>query len=110
MDGRRIDRGGIRMHALAQTYSTGGGGAAAVFGIVFGLLFFVLAILPLWFIFTKAGEEGWKAIIPIYNWIVLLKVVGRPWWWILLFLIPIVDIVILVIVLHAWSHRSHHGR
>jgi hypothetical protein len=96
------------MHALAQTYSTGGGGAA-VFGIIFSLLFFVLAILPLWFIFTKAGEEGWKAIIPIYNWIVLLKIVGRPWWYILLFLIPIVNIIILIIVMNDLSKSFGHG-
>ena len=33
-----------------------------------------------WMIFTKAGEDGWKAIIPIWNILVLLKIVGREWW------------------------------
>jgi len=36
----------------------------------------VLAIVGLWKIFTKAGEEGWKAIIPYYNLYVLCKIVG----------------------------------
>ena len=49
-------------------------------------------------IFTKAGEAGWKSIIPIWNILVLLKIVGREWWWIILMLIPIVGIVIWIIV------------
>jgi hypothetical protein len=51
-----------------------------------------------WMIFTKAGEEGWKAIIPIYNFIVLMKIIGREWWWVVLALIPIVGLVIWIIV------------
>lgn len=62
-----------------------------------------LALLALtfagwWMIFQKAGEEGWKAIIPIYNAIVLMKIIGREWWWVLLMLIPIVGLVIWIIV------------
>ncbi len=48
--------------------------------------------------FTKAGEAGWKSIIPIYNLIVLLKIVGREWWWVILFLIPIVGFIVWIIV------------
>lgn len=48
--------------------------------------------------FEKAGEAGWKSIIPIYNIIILLKIVGREWWWIVLMLIPIVGFVIWIIV------------
>ncbi|MCA9100891.1 MAG: signal peptidase I, partial [Planctomycetales bacterium] len=48
--------------------------------------------------FTKAGKPGWGALIPIYNVILLLQIAGRPIWWILLFLIPIVNLVIAVIV------------
>lgn len=59
---------------------------------------YVLVVAGWWKIFEKAGEEGWKAIIPIYNVIVLLKIVGREWWWVLLMLIPIVGLVIWIIV------------
>jgi len=55
------------------------------------LLFFFIAAF--WQIFTKAGEEGWKAIIPIYNMVVLLRIVGKPWWWIFLLFIPVVNYV-----------------
>lgn len=58
----------------------------------------VLVVAGWWKTYEKAGEEGWKAIIPIYNVITLLKIVGRDWWWILLMLIPIVNIVVWVMV------------
>jgi len=58
----------------------------------------ILAIAGMWKIFSKAGEPGWAAIIPIYNMIVLMKVIGRPWWWILLYAIPIVNFIIMIIV------------
>ena len=58
----------------------------------------VAVIAGWWKIFTKAGEAGWKSIIPIYNFIVILKIVGRDWWWVILMLIPIVNFIILIIV------------
>jgi hypothetical protein len=58
----------------------------------------VIIIASLWQLFVKAGKPGWAAIIPIYNGIVLLEIVGRPVWWIVLLLIPCVSIVIAVIV------------
>jgi hypothetical protein len=65
---------------------------------IFYIALWALLIAGWWMIFVKAGEEGWKAIIPIYNVIVLLKIVGRDWWWVLLMLIPIVNLVIWIIV------------
>ena len=58
----------------------------------------VIGIVAMWKIFTKAGKPGWAAIIPIYNVYTLLKIVGRPGWWLLLLLIPVVNVVILIIV------------
>ncbi|QQS52208.1 MAG: hypothetical protein IPM71_05590 [Bacteroidota bacterium] len=57
------------------------------------LAFLVLMIVSLWKIFEKAGKPGWACIIPIYNILVLLEIVGKPWWWLLLMLIPGVNIV-----------------
>jgi hypothetical protein len=53
----------------------------------------VLMIASLWIIFQKAGKPGWACIIPIYNIIVILQIVGKPWWWLLLMLIPLVNLV-----------------
>jgi hypothetical protein len=58
----------------------------------------VLVIAGLWKTFVKAGEPGWAAIIPIYNYIVALKIIGRPIWWIILFFIPFVNFVVGIIV------------
>jgi hypothetical protein len=58
----------------------------------------VLELAAYWMVFQKAGEPGWAAIIPIYNTLVLLKVVGRPAWWFVLFLIPLVNVVMWFIV------------
>lgn len=61
---------------------------------VIALLFTIFVIAAMWKIFTKAGEPGWAAIVPIYNGIVLLKIAGKPLWWIILLFIPFVNIVI----------------
>ena len=60
---------------------------------IFFLVLLVLMIVSLWKIFEKAGEEGWKAIIPVYSGVVMLKIIGKPTWWIILLLIPYVNIV-----------------
>ena len=71
--------------------------------IVIYLAIIVLMIASMWTIFSKAGKPGWASIVPIYNLIVLLEIVGKPWWWLFLMLIPIVNIVILIIVWHNLS-------
>lgn len=48
-------------------------------------------------IFQKAGKPLWAGFIPIYNNIVMLEIIGRPVWWIVLLLIPFVNIIILII-------------
>ena len=55
---------------------------AAIPFVIYGTLAVILLLLvvPLWIIFTKAGKPGWAAIIPFYNIIVLLEIVGRPLW------------------------------
>lgn len=66
---------------------------AFVLGIV------VVSIAGSWKVFEKAGKPGWASLIPIYNAIVLLQIVGRPLWWIILYLIPIVDLIIAIVVM-----------
>src|SRR5258708_6986030 len=56
-------------------------------------IFVLLIYVSLWKIFTKAGKPGWAAIIPIYNIIVLLQIVGKPWYWLLLMCIPLLGII-----------------
>ena len=69
----------------------------------------VVAIAGQWKVFEKAGEPGWQAIIPIWNVITLLRIVNRPWWWLLLMLIPIVNLVIAIIALNRLSRSFGQG-
>ncbi|MGB4767994.1 MAG: DUF5684 domain-containing protein [Candidatus Saccharimonas sp.] len=62
------------------------------------LLVVIPAIIGLWKTFTKASQPGWASIVPIYNTIVLLKIVGRPVWWFVLLLVPFVSIVISLVI------------
>jgi len=49
-------------------------------------------------VFAKAGQPGWAAIVPIYNAVVLLQITGRPLWWIILFMIPLANIIVGILV------------
>lgn len=69
----------------------------AVFIIVY-LAVIVLVIAGLWKAFEKAGAPGWSAIIPIYNLYIMTKMGGKPAWWIVLLLIPIVNLVVLILI------------
>lgn len=71
------------------------GALMAVF-LIPAIIISVIIIIGMWKIFEKAGKPGWAAIIPIYNTIVLLEIVGKPIWWIFLFLIPCVNIIFVV--------------
>jgi hypothetical protein len=85
---------------LAQveySYSSQGKAPSPVSTIV-GLLIALLVIVAMWKVFTKAGQPGWASIIPIYNLYIWCKIVGRPWWWILLMLNPFVNFIIMIIL------------
>jgi hypothetical protein len=63
----------------------------------------LLIIISMWKIFEKAGKPGWAAIVPIYNIIVLLEIIGKPVWWIILILIPFVNFFVLIYMSHLLS-------
>src|SRR5688572_27096030 len=74
-------------------------------GMGMGLFLVYLAVVvfmmaTLWKVYSKAGKPGWAAIVPIYNTIVQLQIVGRPLWWFFLLLIPFVNIVVGIIVIN----------
>jgi hypothetical protein len=81
---------------------------SGIFMIIY-LAIVVLYIAGMWAIFSKAGQPGWAAIIPIYNVYVLCKTVGRPGWWVILFFIPLVNFVIMLIVLWDLAKAFGHG-
>lgn len=83
------------MEYSAAADASGGG------GLIIGLIYIALIaffVICFWKIFAKAGEPGWAAIVPIYSTIVLLKIAGKPWWWLFLMMIPFVNIVFMFII------------
>lgn len=80
--------------------TAGNAAAAGAFGVIgiIWLAVIVLMVAALWKIFAKAGEPGWAAIVPIYNLLVILKIVGRPTWWIVLLLVPVVNLIVAFIL------------
>lgn len=82
-------------------------GIFAAFGgmMVFSSLIGIFMIVCMWKIFTKAGKEGWKSLIPIYNIIVLLEIVELPTWYIILYIIPFVNIYALFKTYIELAHK-----
>lgn len=71
-------------------------GAVVSFLMTYAFIVFIIAILTIianWKIFTKAGEKGWKSIIPIYNMVILFRISGISPWWILLYLLAPVPLI-----------------
>lgn len=87
----------------------GGSAAGGIFGFLIALALMVLMIASMWKIYTKAGEPGWAAIIPIYNVLILLKIVGKPGWWIVLFFIPFVNFVVAILVYLSLANAFGKG-
>jgi hypothetical protein len=67
-------------------------------GVFIYAVLIVLEIAAVWMLFTKAGQPGWAAIIPIYNAVVLMRVVRRPAWWVILMFIPIVSLIVGIVI------------
>lgn len=84
------------------------GGLEAIIGLVW-LAVVILSVVSLWKIFTKAGQPGWGAIVPFYNFILILKIAGKPWWWIFLMFIPFVNMIIAVIAMIALANAFGKG-
>jgi uncharacterized membrane protein YhaH (DUF805 family) len=72
-------------------------GGSMIGGLV-GLAILVFLIAAMWKVFTKAGKAGWLILIPIVNVYQLLKIAGRPGWWLILFIIPLVNLIISILV------------
>ena len=87
---------------------SGNGGVPGIVMLIY-LAVVVLMLVATWKIFTKAGQPGWASIIPIYNLFVMLQIAGKPGWWILLFLIPGVNLVIAILTYIALAEKFGKG-
>jgi len=74
-----------------------------------GLAVYVLLVVALWRVFSKAGYPGWLAIIPVVNLIFLTKIAGFSGWFALLYIVPIVGFVFYIIVSIRVGRAFGHG-
>lgn len=85
-------------HALLLGQDGDGGSLAGLFFMFLMLALMIFVIAGVWKTFEKAGKPGWGALIPIYNLILLLQIADKPLWWIILFFIPLVNIIVSILL------------
>jgi signal peptidase I len=65
---------------------------------VFFLAIQVIHFLGTWKLYQAAGRKSWEAAIPVYNSIILMKIIGRPTWWTILLFIPIINLIMFPVI------------
>ena len=65
----------------------------------------ILIIVAQWIIFQRAGQAGWKCLIPFYNMYILMQISGKPGWWMFLLLVPLVGVVILLLAMLSLAKK-----
>jgi len=66
---------------------------------IYFLIFQVINFLGTWKLYLKSGFKAWEALIPIYNFIILMKIIKRPSWWVILLFIPTINLIMLIVIL-----------
>lgn len=62
------------------------------------LVVIILCIVAVWKIYQKAGRPGWECIVPVYNSYIMLKIIGKPTWWLILLFVPFVNIIFIFLI------------
>lgn len=65
---------------------------------IFFLIVQVIHGLGTWKLYQKAGRKPWEAFVPVYNSIILMKIINRPTWWTVLLFIPIINLIMFPVV------------
>ena len=91
---------------VANTTAAAGAGAGSIIGGLIGYLIVAFALVG---IFRKADEPIWQAFVPIWNTIVLIKISGKPIWWIVLFLIPFVNFIAAILIMISLAKSFGKG-
>ena len=75
------------------------GDGVSIIVVLLYIAVIVFYIYCMWRIYEKADKPGWASIIPVYNVLVQLEIIGRPWWWLLLLFVPVANFVIGIILM-----------
>ena len=65
---------------------------------IFFIVIQIIHGLGTWKLYVKAGRQAWEAFVPVYNAIVLMKIINRPWYWTILLFLPIVNLIMFPVV------------
>ena len=65
---------------------------------LFFLIVQVIHFLGTWKLYVRAGRQAWEAAVPVYNAVVLMKIINRPVWWVILLFVPIVNLIMFIVV------------
>jgi signal peptidase I len=63
------------------------------------IITFILSIIGMYGIFEKAGEKGWKILVPFYNLYVWLQIIKKPMWWYIFLLIPFINVFVILLMI-----------
>ncbi len=65
---------------------------------IFLIIIQIIHGLGTWKLYQKAGRHAWEAFVPVYNGVIFMKILNRPWWWILLLFLPIINLIMFPVV------------
>ena len=78
-------------------------------GSIIYLAIVVLVIAGIWKTFEKAGQPGWGSLIPIYNIYLMTQIAQKPGWWVIMFFIPLVNIVFAFMMYNEIAKKFGQG-
>lgn len=97
-------------YTTTTTTTADSGGVWAAMGALWFIYLVVIVVMIVahWKIFEKAGEAGWKCLVPFYNTYTLFRIAGRNGWWFLALLVPFVNIIVMLIL--SIDLAKHFGK
>lgn len=66
--------------------------------LIFFLLIQIVHFVGTWKLYEKAGRKSWEALVPVYNAIVLMKIINRPTWYTFLLFVPVINLIMFPVV------------
>ena len=98
-----------------ETFLALGAGALKLAGslAVYSLCWWPFVVAPFvaaWHVLEKARRPGWTSLVPIYNWIQLLRVAGLPAWWLLVLCVPVVNVAAWFVACFRMAEAFGKGR